>query len=467
MDSLQVSANTRGEFQRFNAKNNVSEINMDDLSLRGYTDIGDALFNEETILLTESAYGQKSVSARASSKEEMVYLLDGVPINELGDPNVDISLYSSLGLSAIELVKGGHQKALSSSGTINFIPKISYFNSITYSQQFGTYNYGGYNIYGSLGNKYISINAGLNEGRSSQLYSGASAPEILTTKNQNFSNIAFKNRKNLEIRFMAQQNSKIFNNMRTKDSININIENYIMKLAHNYSTGRAFKAYGIYQAYDGRDLIGSTLFEKQDNNIGYGFELLTPIKNGRLMFINQSSYSNADWNLNSEPFQVNRVNSTITGVFESFQPKTNKQFQLKDVKVVYSNQKVIDEPNGKYFDSSFVNIATNAWDLRSTFFSASMLNQHSQNIIMIYMNIGNTFRVPSLSEIGFNYNPSYYISNTTLNPEQKNTFELGVKIEDKKKKLEKNTILQYHVSVIIMLIKSKIYIFQVPLLISL
>ena len=125
MDSLQVSANTRGEFQRFNAKNNVSELNMDDLSLRGYTDIGDALFNEETILLTESAYGQKSVSARASSKEEMVYLLDGVPINELGDPNVDISLYSSLGLSAIELVKGGHQKALSSSGTINFIPKMN------------------------------------------------------------------------------------------------------------------------------------------------------------------------------------------------------------------------------------------------------------------------------------------------------------------------------------------------------
>ena len=39
MDSLQVSANTRGEFQRFNAKNNVSEINMDDLSLRGYTDM--------------------------------------------------------------------------------------------------------------------------------------------------------------------------------------------------------------------------------------------------------------------------------------------------------------------------------------------------------------------------------------------------------------------------------------------
>ena len=65
---------------------------------------------------------------------------------------------------------------------------------------------------------------------------------------------------------------------------------------------------------------------------------------------------------------------------------------------------------------------------------------------MIYMNIGNTFRVPSLSEIGFNYNPSYYISNTPLNPEQKNTFELGVKIEDKKKKLEKK-IQSYNIMV--------------------
>ncbi len=437
MDSLQVSANNRGEFQRFNAKNNVIDINMDDLSMRGYIDIGDALFNEETILLTESAYGQKSLSARASSKEEIVYLLDGVPINALGDPNLDISLYSSLGLSAIELVKGGHQKALSSSGTINFIPKISYFNSLAYSQQFGTYNYGGYNIYGSLGNKYMSLNAGFNEGRSSQLYSGASVSEIFTTKNQNFSNIALKNRKNLEIRFMAQQNAKMFNNVRTKDSIDIKIENYIVKLAHNHPTGRAIKTYGIYQGHNARDLIGSTLFEKKDKNLGYGFELLTPIKNGRLMFINQSSYSNADWYLNSESFLVNRLNSTLIGVFESFQPKTSKEFQLKDVKVVYTNQKVIDEPNGKYFDSSFVNIATNVWELRSTFFSASAINQHVQNIIMIYVNIGNTFRVPSLSELGFNYNHAYHLNNVPLSPEQKNIFELGMKIEDKKKKLEK------------------------------
>ena len=437
MDSLQVSAISRDEFQRFNAKNNIIEMDLEDLSLRGYTDIGDALFNEETILLNETAYGQKSVSVRASSKEEIVYLLDGVPINTSGDPSVDVSLYSSLGLSAIELVKGGHQKALSSSGTINFIPKISYYNSLAFSQQFGTYNYGSYNFYSSLGNNYLSLNTGLNEGKSTQLYSGSSVPELITTKNQKFSNIAFRNMNNLEIRFMAQKNAKVFNNIKTKDSIDLDIENYIIKLVHNRPKGQTIKAYGIYQGYEGRDLIGSTLFEKQDDNLGYGFELLKSIKNGRLLILNQATYSNADWYLNSEPFLINRASSTLTGVFESFHPQTNKKFQFKDVKVVYSNQKIIDEPNGEIFDSSFVNFATNVWRLRSTFFSASVLNRQVRNIIMMYTNIGNTFRFPSLSEIGFNYIHSYHQYSIPLSPEQKNTFEFGIKIEDINKKSEK------------------------------
>ena len=47
------------------------------------------------------------------------------------------------------------------SGTINFIPKLSYDNTATFNQQFGTYNYGGYDGFGSLGFKYGTMNAGL------------------------------------------------------------------------------------------------------------------------------------------------------------------------------------------------------------------------------------------------------------------------------------------------------------------
>ena len=73
MDSLQVSAINQNEFQRFYAKNNVIEFNVEELSRKGYTDLGDVLFNEESILMNENIFGQKSMSVRASSKEELIY----------------------------------------------------------------------------------------------------------------------------------------------------------------------------------------------------------------------------------------------------------------------------------------------------------------------------------------------------------------------------------------------------------
>ena len=442
MDSLQVSAIDQSEFQSFNAKNNIIEFNVEKLSRRGYTDLGDVFFNEESILMNENVYGQKSMSVRASSKEELVYLFDGIPLNNLGDPNLDLTIMSSSGLSGIELVKGGHQKGLSSSGTVNLVPKISYFNSLLFSQQFGTYNYGRYNFHGSLGNHFSSFNVGIDEGKSTQQYSDVAYPEIITFNKQKYSNIAIKDKKNLELRFMAQQNSKRYINERTRDSISLNMENYILKLIHSNLRENIVKAYVMYQSYTGQDFVGSRIFEKDDNNFGVGFEFLMPIKNGMISLLNQSSYPKADWYLNSTPVSVDRLASNFTAVFESFHPKMNKNFQLKDVKLVYSQQKIIDSPDGEFVDSPLVDPAMNVWKLRSTYFSGSAFNKQDRNILMMYANIGNTFRVPSLSEIGFNYNHSFNSNGIPfqLSPEQKNTFEIGLKFEEISQKPKK----KYH-----------------------
>ena len=66
---------------------------MDELSLRGFSDVGDMLFSEQSVLLNESMDGQKSASIRASAPEEMVYLYDGIRINTMGDPLLDLSLF--------------------------------------------------------------------------------------------------------------------------------------------------------------------------------------------------------------------------------------------------------------------------------------------------------------------------------------------------------------------------------------
>ena len=173
--------------------------------------------------------GQKTASIRASSPEELVYLYDGIRINTMGDPLLDLSLFSITGISSMELVKGGHEKALSSSGTINFIPKLSYNNSAVFNQQFGTYNYGGYDGFGSLGFKYGTVNAGASEGKFSQVYGDTSVPQIHTNHKRIFSNVGIRNNKNLELRLMALQNERLFNNDRTSDTVDLKMQNVILQ----------------------------------------------------------------------------------------------------------------------------------------------------------------------------------------------------------------------------------------------
>ena len=167
---LDVTGAGREQFSPFETKNSVIILDTEELAVRGFVDIGDALFSEQSIVMNETMNGQKSISIRASAPEEMIYLYDGIRINTLGDPLLDLSIFSASGFSGIELVKGGHEKALSSSGTINFIPKLTYGSSASFTQQFGTYNYGGFDGFGSIGSSLVSLNGGIGEGQFSQIY---------------------------------------------------------------------------------------------------------------------------------------------------------------------------------------------------------------------------------------------------------------------------------------------------------
>ena len=53
---------------------------------------------------------------------------------------------------------------------INLVPKINYDNELTFSQKFGSYDFGSFDIYSSLGNNNVSFNTGLSNGNFSQRY---------------------------------------------------------------------------------------------------------------------------------------------------------------------------------------------------------------------------------------------------------------------------------------------------------
>ena len=426
MDSLDVTAASRTQFDPFEEKNSVIHLDMEELSLRGFMDVGDALFSEQSILLNETMTGQKTASVRASTAEELVFLYDGVRINTMGDPLLDLSMFSTTGLSGMELVKGGHEKALSSSGTINFIPKMSYGNSALFNQQFGTYNYGSYNGFGSLGFKYATLNSGMGEGQFSQVYSDTSAPEIHTHHQRIFVNTGFRNGKNLEIRFMGLQNAKTFKNNRTSDSVDVSMENIIVKLNHVHPLGGSITLYVLYQQYRGYEATTIASRNKKDTNRGFGFEFEKDIKHATIRIANESSYPASDWDVDTLPVFIRRQNSTFTGSFEIYQPEEDKKFQLKDVKVVFSKHRVSDVP-----DTSFgIYMPHNFWNLTNSLFTASVLNKQPDKRILMYANMGNVFRVPSLGEIIANQTQTLISGLSDIVPEHKSTYELGFKMKN-------------------------------------
>ena len=427
MESLDVTAASRTQFDPFEEKNSVIHLDMEELSLRGFMDVGDALFSEQSILLNETMTGQKTASVRASTAEELVYLYDGIRINTMGDPLLDLSMFSTTGLSGMELVKGGHEKALSSSGTINFIPKMNYGNSALFNQQFGTYNYGSYNGFGSLGFKYATLNSGVGEGQFSQVYSDTSAPEIHTHHQHIFLNTGFRNGKNLEIRFMGLQNAKTFNNNRTSDSVDVSMENIIVKLNHAHPLGGSITLYGLYQQYKGYEATTIASRNKKDTNRGFGFEFEKDIQDATIRITNESSYPVSDWDVDTLPVLIRRQNSTFTGSFEIYLPEEDTQiFELKDVKLVISRHRVSDVP-----DTSFgIYMPHNFWSLTNSLFTASVLNKQPDKRILIYANMGNVFRVPSLSEIIANQTQTLISGLSDIVPENKSTYELGLKLEN-------------------------------------
>jgi len=428
---LDVTGAGREQFSPFETKNSVIMLDTEELAVRGFVDIGDALFSEQSIVMNETMNGQKSISVRASAPEEMIYLYDGIRINTLGDPLLDLSIFSASGFSGIELVKGGHEKALSSSGTINFIPKLTYGSSASFTQQFGTYNYGGYDGFGSIGSSQVSLNGGIGEGQFSQIYVDpygntlAKKPEITTSHQRQFGHLGIKNLNNLEFRFMGFKNGKQFQNDRTGNSVSIDMENIIGKMIHSSPLGGEIIFFGLYQNNLGSESTNSYTINKEDLNNGFGFSFEKPIRSAMAKFNGETNYLTSNWVIDSLYFITERVNSIFTGSFELVQPERNQGIQLKDVKVVLSKHLISDTP-----DSSFDEIMDpETWDESSSMFTGSIVSIMSQKRIMLYTNLGNVFRLPSLNERFSNHIRSTNQSTIGLIPENKNQFELGIKIE--------------------------------------
>ena len=426
LQSLEVRGVGRNQFDVFDTKNSVISLDAEELAFRGFNDIGDALFSEQSIVMNETMTGQKSISIRASSSEEISFLYDGIQINNMGDPLVDLSIFSASGLNGLELVKGSHDKSIAASGTINFIPKITYGNSARFTQQFGTYDYGGYDGLVTVGNSSYSLNTGAGKGQFSQTYVGSEFPEISTIHNRQFGNIGLKYIQNFEFRFMGFKNKKLFNNIRSKDSISVSMETFIGKVIYSKSPIGEIQLYAITQNNNGNESSLTTLIQKNDHNQGFGIALEKPINHATIKLSSEFNNLDSKWIANSLTMSSNRYQSILTGSLELIRPETKEKFQLKDAKIVLNKSLINDTPESKTEDV----VLADSWDESSSMFTVSFLNIDPVKRVMVYTNLGNAFRFPSLNEKFSNYVRHLNNYSLYLNPELKTTIEMGLKIQN-------------------------------------
>ncbi len=427
LDPLNVMGQSRAQFDEFQTKNTVTSIAVESIPVRGHTDIGDALFSEQPVVMHEELSGRKTLSVRASSSEEMVYLYDGIRINTMSDPMVDVSIFSPSGIAGIEIVRGNHEKAMTASGIINFIPKLTYGPSATFYQQFGTYNYGGFDGFGSFGNSNYSLNAGTGESQYNQFYIDAESPEITTNQRRQFFHGGLKKGPALEFRGMVFRNERHFENTRLDHTLDVDWKNAIAKVIHANQKGQLYSVYGLIQTRIGDEVSGIRSRVQEGENTGLGLTAEVPVQNASLKFQAESSSLHADWTTNDRKYIVDRNLVLLSGAMEIIQPATQNELQLKDARIVFSRQITSDSPQNK--SNLFL---SNSWEESSLLFNASVLGNLGNQRILVFTNSGQAYRFPSVNEILLNHEYEAEGDSIPLEPERKATFEIGFKLEKRK-----------------------------------
>lgn len=137
--------------------NIVSNLPVELLDAKGFTDAGDVLSQDQSITIDENLSGRKTISIRGTNDYEVMILYDGIRINSNFDNLFDLSLIDVSSLEQIDIIKGGNSATFGSFGSsaaINFIPKLEQDYTFRFQQRFGTYNSGDwyFNVYENLKN---------------------------------------------------------------------------------------------------------------------------------------------------------------------------------------------------------------------------------------------------------------------------------------------------------------------------
>ncbi len=422
MEALNVKA--KGERIKNSMQDNelVSYINMDGEMMRSSFDLGDGLQSNYPIFMNETVSGAKNISFRGLGSEELILYYDGVRINNFSNSTVDLSRYSSLGLDGIQLMFGNTENSLSSSGAINLVPKILKKNTFSFNQKFGTYDYGGYDTYGSIGNKKVSLNSGFSEVQFKQRYQGSYRDEVITSYNKKIMNTSMKVDSRLLIKMMIFENGKKYVDRRANDSLDLLNNHFIFKLDNENKILGDISFYGSSQECEEIGIVNLKENSKSDLSNGFGMKIKRKINHASFGLSIEQNRIKSNHIFYDDKISANRNQYGINFNIELIGQKKISKVGIRNIKIMFNQEEIDDSfisQNNLFNENKF-------WKNNNSKIFASIIDNNDwQKLLFITYSSSN--RVPSIDEIIKNKIGAFLLNDGLLN-EKKSMFEFGYKI---------------------------------------
>jgi len=422
-----VGETGRGEFSQLETKNMVSDINVSDISIRSYSDIGDVLLNEESVMVSETSTGTKTISIRGARQEEMIYMYDGVKMHNGGRRSLDLSMFDVSGLETVEVLRGSHEGASGSSGTINFVPQLSYSNGASFYQRFGTYNTGSYHTGLSLGNGVLSLGYWTGNSVSRQFYESSGNVDIGRESINQFISAGYRPLSNTEIKLYQIKSERIYNNYYNADSIGSTLLVNTIKIERSSTRFGQLDVYVSDQQTTGEDNVSQLKTDRVDGQVITGLNYKIPINNAYGELFLDRKNINADWSTSQGYIALEREHLSFSGVFGLSQKKNREGFEIKEFVLNINSDIIKDKESNK----SFLLNNDVSWKESGAAASVSAWDHLEMATIYLYANVGNSFRVPSISERYAHVLRPEIFSQDSLMVEYKIMKEVGIKLSSR------------------------------------
>jgi outer membrane cobalamin receptor len=439
---------------------------------QAYTDAGDLLKTEQSIQIEEELSGKKTIAMRGGNADDVVVMYNGVKLNNPYDNTFDLSLINLDDVKQVEVIKGNNTSLYGSdafSGIINIVPKVNNDYTVRFSQRFGTYDSGDWNLqFNHSLKKRFHILYSHKEGGSRRAY--ADSPddtEFLENKSSHqTANLVFDLSDNadgkLEQSFSAMfMRSKLsYRNNRYYESVqNLNTLSSLRFVGDVLFT-KDINIVGSYQWFDHDQQIPTTsglyrkFFDNQSMKLNIektfthkAFTLLVgyQYENSNLQFKEERNYLD-DIAVGMESVSLTREKHGLVSIIKLQTPTGSDYVRTADIDLSFRYDNVWDEQRDVvirniYNELDFYPglVDSNNWDVTMLKLSSHFAGSFKDFGFNAYFSMGSNFKFPSLFQqlsAPIEYDERIPEITTSLAPEKNRSTEFGFEMIHETKKLD-------------------------------